>query len=582
MSLPRLATSALLFALIPAFAQAPSPPAPPEPATPPSTATEQPAAQHGLPGLVMPEPGPPTIRVRAQEVVVDIRVTDDSGKAFYGLQQSDFTVEENGKAQTIRSFYESAASAEPAHIKPVPLPVGEYTNSRPLSAAGGPINIFLVDHVNGGAPFSDSVIRSLPIGAPAGIFAITASGLHTVQDITTDHNLLVRAIHAPVGGAIQDDWPRKMTTLHAFNQLAAYLSGIPGPKNLFWGVSSSGPPLLLMRDGGYSWGMDARSADMSLVHHTMDTYEMLTAARVALYPVAYIPFSLGWGALETQKIAEDFGTAVVYFTRDDLAPKLAAAVEQASHYYSLSYIPPRRSLDGHFHTITVTIDKPGLTLTYRKGYDSERTPTLEDPAPGPELMKAALEGNFLNATQILFDAAIRPVPPAAPAPSDQSSPGKAKPVKGAKNKATAYSYQIAYGLPASQFSFAEDEYGKLNGAVEFDVIAYDSNRTRVAQLSQIVHMPLAWDQFDDFAASTFRFTQQIDLPPGLFWIHVGILDTVSNRVGTLEFPLMVGTSSNAGGTRLGFGPPRNPMPPDNPLPCPMPCTNGPYTPNHIP
>lgn len=563
-----LATSALLFILIPT-------------AAPAQTST---APQPDQPNPV------PTIQVSAREVIVDVVVTDSSGKPVHGLQQSDFTVQEDGSPQIIRSFYESTTSGKSA--KPVPLPVGEYTNSSPLPA-GGPVTILLLDMLNGyNAHYRNETItrnlNAMPQGTPVGIFGLAPSGLHTLQNITTDRDLLIRALKTDVydeGDPINlpgpanpvTEWTRQMTTLRGLNQLAAYLSGVPGRKNLFWfGLTM---PVVLTRDGGYSWGLDPRSGDMSLVHHSMDTYEMLTAARIAVYPVMaswlWNIMELNLSHLELEKIAEDFGTVNISDSRDPNA--IANAANQASQYYTLSYIPPKHAFDGHFHTISVIADKPGLTLSYRKGYDAERTPTLEDPAPGPELLKASLEGNSLNATQILFDAAIRPLPLPAPAASNQSLPGAAKPAKAAKVKPPkAYPYQIRYGLPASQIAFREDESGQLHGAVEFDIIVYDVNRTRVALLSQIVNMPLGWEQFDQFIAGPFNFTQQIDLPPGQLWIHAGILDTVSNRLGTLEFPLVVGTPDKFRGFQgVRIIPPGSYVPPDNPLPCPMPCNSGP-------
>jgi hypothetical protein len=74
-------------------------------------------------------------------------------------------------------------------------------------------------------------------------------------------------------------------------------------------------------------------------------------------------------------------------------------------------------------------------------------------------------------------------------------------------------------------------------------------------------MPLSLDQFDQFASGPFQFIQQIDLPPGQLWIHVGILDTVSNRVGTLEFPIIVGDVKAI----TGFAP-KTPSPTNCPSP----------------
>jgi hypothetical protein len=43
-----------------------------------------------------------------------------------------------------------------------------------------------------------------------------------------------------------------------------------------------------------------------------------------------------------------------------------------------------------------------------------------------------------------------------------------------------------------------------------------------------------------FIATPFQFNQQLDLPRGKFTLRVGILDSVSKKVGSLEIPLTVG------------------------------------------
>jgi VWFA-related protein len=551
-----LATSALFLALAPTitFAQTP------KPATPPPTAP-QPIVESGVPsaGFGDSEPSVPVIRVSANEVIVDVIVTDASGKPVHGLKASNFTVTENGKSQIIRSFYENTSGTATSKSKPVSLPAGEYTNSNPLPT-GGAINIFLLDPAV--SDTTDYVVKTLgkvPRGVPVGIFALSPSGLHTLQPITTNRDLLIRAANTPVDdrelSVPMSKWQQATIRSNGFDQLAAYLSGIPGRKNLFWFADAYLPPVMLMRDGGYSWG----AQDMSRVHHDMDTYEMLTAAQVAVYPVfspqmlrAPTPniasdsnlqiaqdVDISMAARQAMRdilvdnIAEDFGTINIDRRNSNA---VADAISQTSAYYSVSYLPPKETLDGHYHHISVSVDKPGIKLTYRKGYNSERTPTVVDPAPGPQLMKASMEGNAMPATQILFDAAVQALPMPAPAVAG----AKLKKGKTAKlQPPKTLPYQIRYGFPASQITFLEDEYGKLHGAVEFDVAAYDVSRTRVALLTQTVNMPLTWDQFDQFTAGAFQFAQQIDLPSGQLWIHVGILDTVSNRVGTLEIPFVV-------------------------------------------
>jgi len=190
-------------------------------------------------------------------------------------------------------------------------------------------------------------------------------------------------------------------------------------------------------------------------------------------------------------------------------------------------------------------------------------------APIPTVAQPGVDSNHSTpATRILFNATIRPLPLAA-------TPGAAKPAKASKTPPKTSSFQIAYRLPAGQITVKEDQYGKLHGAVEFDVFVYDARYARIAQFTQTIDVPLTWDQFDQFAASPFQSTQQIELPQGQLWLHVDVHDTVSSRVGAIEFPLLVGKRKPGFGL-IGQG--ASGIAPENPLPCRMPCSKDTYRP----
>jgi VWFA-related protein len=477
-----------------------------------------------------------TLHVTAREVVVDVMVTDAQGNSVNGLQQSDFSIEENGHPQTIRSFREYTPATQPPEPPFVRLPPGVYTNSHSTPATG-PVDIFLLDAMNGGISVFQAkrqvleYLRTMPPGTRVAIFWLAETGLHTLQPFTSDRAALIQAVSTDRVdvGAIGNAFTRQMTTMKAFNQLAAFVSGIKGRKNLFW--FTPGMPINLLRDGGYGWG----NIDMTMVHHLMDTYELLTAAQVAVYPVDPRGIvGLGRTQLKDEAVAEQTGGEAIYNT-NDLTTAVAKAIDKGSQFYSVSYIPPNQKDDSHYHTIKVELDRPGLTLVYRKGYNAERLPTVDNPEPGPALMKASMEGHAPAATQLLFDAAVQPA--TGLLSSSQSS--LPKPKMPPKSAPRTIPYDILFGLPASQIAFAKDESGKLHGALEFDAVAYDITGTRVALLTQTVNMPLSAGQYDAFAAAPFHFTQQIDLPLGQLSLHVGIYDTISHKVGTLEIPLTV-------------------------------------------
>jgi VWFA-related protein len=301
-----------------------------------------------------------TLHVTAREVVVDVMVTDAQGNSVNGLQQSDFSIEENGHPQTIRSFREYTPATQPPEPPFVRLPPGVYTNSHSTPATG-PVDIFLLDAMNGGISVFQAkrqvleYLRTMPPGTRVAIFWLAETGLHTLQPFTSDRAALIQAVSTDRVdvGAIGNAFTRQMTTMKAFNQLAAFVSGIKGRKNLFW--FTPGMPINLLRVGGYGWG----NIDMTMVHHLMDTYELLTAAQVAVYPVDPRGIvGLGRTQLKDEAVAEQTGGEAIYNT-NDLTTAVAKAIDKGSQFYSISYIPPNQKDDSHYHTIKIELDQPG-------------------------------------------------------------------------------------------------------------------------------------------------------------------------------------------------------------------------------
>ena len=111
----------------------------------------------------------------------------------------------------------------------------------------------------------------------------------------------------------------------------------------------------------------------------------------------------------------------------------------------------------------------------------------------------------------------------------------------------------------------------LHGSLEFDAVAYDIYGKRVALLTQTVTMHLSPAEYDDFIAKhDFPFAQQLDLPPGQLSLHVGILDNVTSKVGTLEVPVYVSPLNPKQRAAIPPDAAPAPCPPRCPLPEPAP------------
>ena len=492
----------------------------------------------------------PTIKVTTRETILDVLVTDSEGHPARGLKQSDFTISEDGHPQPIRSFSEFDKTAPPAPLRT--LPPNTYSNARALPT-NGPVQILYFDlpYSSPGTNHSTAspldfvrakkyiakYLRNMPAGTQVAVFVYRADyGLRLLQGFTTDGQRAATAVDNLV--VISFGNPPSADPIAAANQIAAYVAGIHGRKNLIW----IGTPLAIMRDGGYSWG----SKDMVYVHRLMDTYDLFTREQIAIYPfdpqglpapglfVNPQPPALGLNTLRAEEIATGTGGAAIYNT-NDFKGAVAKIVDDTLHFYSLSYVPTRPDSDGHFHPISITVDRPGLHLVYRGGYNDEQ-PAPPDDALKVRMTQATMGLGTLPSTQLTFDLQVTPSVP-NPQTSDSR---RTLPLSGK----TPVTYNLLYKLDQSQIVFAATPDGTRNASIEFDVAAYDPDGKLVTTLSQTQKLPLTNEEYGEFIATPFQFFQQIDLPPGQYTLRVGVFDGFSNKVGTVEIPLTVGKVSS--------------------------------------
>ncbi len=488
-------------------------------------------------------PPPPTIEVYSRETIVDVLVTDAQGQPVRGLTRSDFTIEEGDRPQPIRGFYEYSKDAPPAPTRT--LPPDTYTNSTALPASG-PVQIFyyILPPPSGtdaaicqGAliirakQYIADYLRSMPAGTQVAIFSYAADrGLQLVQSFTTDGPLAAAAVDNMVVQRVGN--PPSADPLAAADQIAAYVAGIHGRKNLIW----IGSPLMITRDGGYSWG----NPDMTLVHRLMDTYDRFTREQIAIYPFDPMgvpapggfgcpqPPALGRNSLRAEEVAEGTGGSAIY-NNNDFKSAVARIVDDTSHYYTLSYIPPRAHDDGHFYPIKIQVSRPGLHLVYRNGYNDEH-PAPPDAVLKVHMTQASMGLGSLPATQLIFDMQVRPSLHFSNAAGRHALPS-AKP---------GTAYDLLFKLDPTQLAFSQTPDLKRTGSLEFDVAAYDSYGKLLTVRSQTLKISLTPEQYGEFVQTPFQFFLPIDLPGGQLFLRSGVFDTVSGKVGTLEIPLTIG------------------------------------------
>ena len=345
--------------------------------------TSAPAAARTTERGLTQEAAPPqyTIRTRVPLTILDVEVTDAKGNPVHGLQQSDFTILEDNKEMQPNSFEEHRSDEpQPTPIKQV-LPANTFTNFTPNPPKAGPINILLLDSLNTPAQAQQQVtqrmldfVDKMKPGTQVAVFRLTTH-LTILQGFTSDHGMLKAALNGKSNSAVPvlfaDDGESLATraeyTSRPCAQIARYLSGMPGRKNLIW---LSGLFPLAWPDPIYG----ARPV-YDVTEEMKSANDLLARAHVAINSID----SRGLQAdnnrnrllkaeqYNMQLMAEQTGGSATY-TSNDFVGAVEQAIDSGSNYYTISYTPTNQKLDTRYRTISVKVDQPNMHLDYRNGY----------------------------------------------------------------------------------------------------------------------------------------------------------------------------------------------------------------------
>ena len=144
-----------------------------------------------------------TIRVNTRLVQFDVVVTDNQGRPVKDLQQSDFTVLQDGQLQTVRAFevhspavVDKTGTGGAVKSVSATLPPNSYSNV-PAKAPQNSWTIILFDLLN--TPVSDQayarnqllqLLKAVPRGEPVALFVLTRQ-LEMLQGFTQDPDQLL-------------------------------------------------------------------------------------------------------------------------------------------------------------------------------------------------------------------------------------------------------------------------------------------------------------------------------------------------------------------------------------------------------
>jgi VWFA-related protein len=544
------------------------------------------------------------LNAQAYSVLVDVVVTQN-GKRITGLDSKRFHILEDGKEQAISFLEEHAPEKMPPAPKHAPLPP-HYFNNLPIHPPGSAVNVLLLDALN--TPLGNQVdvrrqmikyLGTIEPGTTMAIFTLS-SRLRMIQGFTSNAGELMAALKsakanprqsvsldAPSGGAFdsavsnlqlmgseagpavammqqfQDasdtfQTDRRVTlTLDAMQQLARYLSAVPGRKNLIW--FSGAFPLAL----GPTTVANPAAGSSSYQDQVRSTVEMLATARVAVYPMdaaglatpaSFDAANSGLGGVQPGRTSRNsFQASNVHFTMEEIADKtggmalfnhndfargVAIAIDNGSSYYTIGYVPQSRDFHGEFRKFKVRIDDCHCELAYRRGY-------YADP-PGKHggntltevsLMTAATLHGAPPSSQVLFQTRV--LPATDPVFKDvKLAQGPAGELAN-KLKPPVYRFVVDMVVDPKTLTFDTAPDGRRQGALEFALVAFDADGKLVNDMDRILQMAFTPDEFAHLTARGVPVRMELDFPAGQDFLMIAVHDRIGVRVGSLEIPLTV-------------------------------------------
>jgi VWFA-related protein len=549
-------------------------------------------------------PTPPTFKAGTTNVLVDVVVTGHHGNPVEGLSQDNFTVLENGQPQQIVSFSFHPSATPLPSVAPPPLPAGVYTNAEAV-ADNDTVDVLLLDALN--TPVTSQMqshrvmleyLKTLPVNKPVAIFTLFTQ-LHQLEGFTTNHTDLLKAVdefdrssqkspllktpqdtakqmkdeddalelglamqmpsvgmmmmhHLQQFNAEQDSFSlnlRVQYTLSAFNQLARYLSGMPGRKNVMW--LSGSFPLGVMPNPDLKDPTQAARDFTEAVNHTAG---LLANARVAVYPIdarGLFPEPLTAPAiaagsmvrnpdrvdaaesadsslhaeerLTLEQVARATGGEAIYNT-NDLKGALAEVDRTGAHYYTLAYVPLDKSQDKKLRRIEVRVHPGNYHLSYRRSYSPAVAPAHDNS------FLALMQHNVPASTQILFRLSpLRGSVQAATVPPAGSNPKVQRPVT---------RYSIAYDVDVAPLVLSAAADGVLHGQATLVSIAYDHDGKALNSVANTLSLNVPSAEYAHFLKEGIHYREELDIPAQAAWLRAGIYDHVSGQVGSLEVPLV--------------------------------------------
>lgn len=557
----------------------------------------------------------------ARIVVLDVVVTGRNLRPLAGLQKQDFVLSEDGHPQTI-SYFEEHTGGQPLQVSPPEHEPNIFTNTLRVKSNDS-VTVLVFDALN--TPLDDQrfvraqmlkYLKKPDLSRKIAIFTL-GTQLRLLQNFTDDPALLAAAINNQKKGApetsplLQSDAETAATqetidalmpyapdaaanmkqfaaeqgatrsdariqlTLQALQELAHYLAGVRGRKNVAW--FSGAFPIAIFPDPSLPDKFGTQRNDLEEIRKTD---ALLASAQVAIYPIAAegVATDSGYGAgadprlaqqqisnpqqasqrrnanhAAMDQIAKDTGGVALYGT-NSLTDALDHVLSHGSNFYTLTYTSTNPATDGKFRKIQVELHQSGYQLAYRRGYYADDAKSLQAAAaqPGPkpvvEPLSRFLRPGVPDSTQIPLTLRVLRGSSRVAVGSTPTSSQTRVPEQGGDNpnlQGPVTRYKVDLMIPAQSLLWEPTDGGHRRVSLESALVVYNREGKAVNWILRQINLNPDAAHYTAVQSTGVNLYLEIDAPDTAVALRGGIYDLNADLAGTLGVPLRAVVSSTA-------------------------------------
>jgi VWFA-related protein len=470
---------------------------------------------------------PPTVfKTDVENVVLDVVVTDHDGRPVTGLRKEDFSVYEDGQAQTVQYFNAPEADAAKAD---------QATEGRAVIVLDA-LNSKFEDFAYAVGSVKKLLGTEKTLPQPTALMMLNEHGLRMLHDYTTDSGAILAAmdkqrrdISISLRGDAMPFADVVDISLGAMEQLARANLGSGRQQSVLWvsaGIQTQSLESLWSSNlNDYVRALRLLSDEMLRSRTTMNAIDPQGVGMGRVTPQGLLVSPDGEydsGDLATSLNAYESGASnltlgtltqqtggVYLYNRNDVDAEIGRALADAATAYALAYSPSNHDYNGKFRKLKIDVHNPAWTVRCRPGYFALPATVLVSNSSAYEIRHALT-------AQVNY-AGVGVTVQAQPAAADQ------QPV------------QIAVDSHTLNWQVQSD--GKYQAHIELLAVSFNAKQKALYQVRRTMSANLAAAAYPQALEKPWNIALNIPLDKSATRVRVVLRDTGSQRIGSAQTAL---------------------------------------------